>query len=62
MSIIKCLGAGQRCEVDSEHVTECRQEHAEHRLVALDEAGEQLVMETFMFPSGCSCYKKNVLY
>ena len=62
VSIIKCLGAGQRCEVDSEHVTECRQEHAEHRLVALDEKGEQLVMETFMFPSGCSCYKKNVLY
>merc|ERR1719245_1694620 len=32
-------------------VTEFRQEHAEHRLVALDEKGEQLVMETFMFPS-----------
>ena len=62
VTVTKCRGAGHTCNLDSEEVTECRQDHAEHRLVALDEAGEQLVMENFLFPSGCSCYKKNVFY
>ena len=62
VTVSRCLGAGHSCHLTAEETTECRQEHAEHRLVALDEAGQQLIMATFLFPSGCSCYKLNTFY
>ena len=62
VTVSKCLGTGERCSLETEEETECRQEYSEHRLVALDSAGQQLVMETFTFPSGCSCYKLNPFY
>jgi len=62
VTVSKCLGAGERCSLETEEETKCKQEYSEHRLVALDSAGQQLVMETFTFPSGCSCYKLNPFY
>ena len=58
VTISKCLGAGLSCNVDSHDDTECRQEYIEHKLVSLDQAGQQLEYDTFPLPSGCSCYKK----
>ena len=57
--ISKCEGAGMSCDLESPHQTECRQEFMEHKLVALDEAGKQLEIDSFPLPSGCSCYKLN---
>jgi len=59
VSISKCVGAGLSCNVDSEEETECRQEYIEHKLVSLDQTGQQLEVDTFPLPSGCSCYKQN---
>jgi len=59
VSISKCVGAGLSCNVDSDEETECRQEYIEHKLVSLDETGQQLELDTFPLPSGCSCYKQN---
>jgi len=35
--------------------TECRQQYSNHRLVAYDEERGELLVETFRFPSCCSC-------
>merc|ERR1711872_246465 len=35
--------------------TRCHQEYSDHKLVALSESGEELVVDTFSFPSCCSC-------
>jgi len=58
VSVSKCVGAGLSCRVDSHDDTECRQEYIEHKLVSLDQSGQQLEVDTFPLPSGCSCYKK----
>merc|ERR1712154_165905 len=36
--------------------TKCRQEYSDHKLVALSQEGEELQVETFQFPSCCTCY------
>merc|ERR1712154_98714 len=36
--------------------TSCRQEYSDHKLVALSATGEELQVETFQFPSCCTCY------
>merc|ERR1719158_1176700 len=35
--------------------TRCQQEYSDHKLVALSESGEELIVDTFSFPSCCSC-------
>lgn len=47
-------GNGGVCETLS-LVTGCRQEYADHKLVAVDEDGKELIVDTFRFPSGCTC-------
>ena len=59
VGISKCLGEGGQCgngKIFTRHETECRQEYTDHKMVALDEEGEELVVDTFSFPSCCSCY------
>merc|ERR1711973_1029201 len=36
--------------------TRCRQEYSDHKLVALSATREELQVETFQFPSCCTCY------
>merc|ERR1712183_525114 len=36
--------------------TKCRQESSDHKLVSLSATGEELQVETFRFPSCCTCY------
>merc|ERR1712183_910150 len=36
--------------------TKCRQEYSDHKLVSLSATGEELQVETFRFPSCCTCY------
>merc|ERR1712079_422413 len=36
--------------------TKCRQEYSDHKLVALSATREELQVETFQFPSCCTCY------
>jgi len=58
VKISQCLGAGEACgkgKIFTREVTECRQEYADHKLVALDEEGKELIVDTFSFPSCCSC-------
>ena len=35
--------------------TRCQQEFSDHKLVTLGESGEELVVDTFSFPSCCTC-------
>merc|ERR1711892_519310 len=35
--------------------TQCHQEYLDHKLVALSATGEELVVDTFSFPSCCTC-------
>ena len=59
VQISQCLGAGESCghgNIFSREVTECKQEFSDHKLVALDEEGQELIIDTFSFPSCCSCY------
>jgi len=61
--ITQCLGAGESCgrgKIFSREVTECRQEYADHKLVALDEEGKELIVDTFSFPSCCSCFMQRL--
>jgi len=58
VKISQCLGAGEACgkgKIFTREVTECRQEYTDHKLVALDEEGKELIVDTFSFPSCCSC-------
>ena len=34
----------------------CRQQYTDHKLVALDDKKGEVVVETFTFPSCCSCF------
>ena len=36
--------------------TVCRQQYTDHKLVALDQDKDEVVVETFTFPSCCSCF------
>ena len=54
--VTTCAGAGAgagRCGGVAGLETRCRQEYAEHKLVAL--RGGELVLDNFSFPSCCSC-------
>ena len=35
--------------------TKCMQEYSDRKLVALSETGQELVVDTFAFPSCCTC-------
>jgi len=64
VKISQCLGEGEVCgkgKIFTREVTECRQEYTDHKLVALDEEGKQLVVDTFSFPSCCSCFMQTGL-
>ena len=61
----RCLGTGAECgrgAVFSETRTECRQNHLEHKLVTITEDGEDVVVDTFRFPSCCTCHVVRPIY
>jgi len=55
-----CQAAEQSCGhghlAGSGLETKCRQEYSDHKLVSLSATGEELQVETFQFPSCCTCY------
>ena len=54
-----CSGAGAECGggrlAGAGVETRCQQEFSDHKLVTLGESGEELVVDTFSFPSCCTC-------
>ena len=48
-----CGAAGAECSGVAG--TRCRQEYSDHKLVSLSSGGEELVVDTFSFPSCCTC-------
>lgn len=38
------------------HVTVCKQEYMDHKLVAISPDQSHVVIDTFSFPSCCSCH------
>ena len=48
-----CGAAGAECSGVAG--TRCRQEYSDHKLVSLSGGGEELVVDTFSFPSCCTC-------
>ena len=48
-----CGAAGAECSGVAG--TRCRQEYSDHKLVSLGSSGEELVVDTFSFPSCCTC-------
>ena len=53
-----CSNADQECgegELFSSVPTKCMQEYSDRKLVALSETGQELVVDTFSFPSCCLC-------
>ena len=58
VKVIKCSRPDQECgqgELFSSLSTSCVQEYSDHKLVALSKTGEELVVDTFSFPSCCVC-------
>jgi len=57
--VATCSGAGSECgrgQLEGAGVkTRCQQEYSDHKLVSLGESGEELVVDTFSFPSCCTC-------
>jgi hypothetical protein len=54
-----CTGADKPCSAGDlfpSSSTVCKQEYAEHKLLALGKDGKGLVIDTFRFPSCCSCH------
>merc|ERR1712215_74958 len=57
-----CSNVGEECgrgQIFSSSPTVCMQEYADHKLVALSETGKELVVDTFSFPSCCTCKFKD---
>jgi ribosomal protein L7Ae-like RNA K-turn-binding protein len=56
--VATCTSVGEECGqgrlATSVH-TVCNQEYLDHKLVALSDTGEELVVDTFSFPSCCTC-------
>ena len=53
-----CSNPDQECgegELFSSVPTKCMQEYSDRKLVALSETGQELVVDTFSFPSCCTC-------
>jgi hypothetical protein len=62
VQVTTCDGPGDSCSAGGFGVrTECRQQFSHHRLVALDMERGELVVETFTFPSCCSCMVQRAL-
>ena len=62
--VTTCTAADEECaqgQLISSISTRCKQEYSDHKLVALSESGEELVVDTFSFPSCCSCVKSRHL-
>eukprot|EP00092_Neocalanus_flemingeri_P078721 GFUD01097967.1.p1 GENE.GFUD01097967.1~~GFUD01097967.1.p1 ORF type:complete len:246 (+),score=57.93 GFUD01097967.1:101-838(+) len=58
VKVTTCKAAGQECaqgQLLNSISTICHQEYSDHKLVVLSETGEELVVDTFSFPSCCSC-------
>eukprot|EP00092_Neocalanus_flemingeri_P045996 GFUD01051625.1.p1 GENE.GFUD01051625.1~~GFUD01051625.1.p1 ORF type:complete len:216 (+),score=62.55 GFUD01051625.1:134-781(+) len=56
--IATCISAGEECgqgRLANSVSTKCNQEYLDHKLVALSATGEELVVDTFTFPSCCTC-------
>merc|ERR1711936_261407 len=56
--VTRCSSPDLQCgqgEVFSSISTSCVQEYSDHKLVALSKTGEELVVDTFSFPSCCVC-------
>jgi len=63
--VARCAGAGEECGygvMGPGIETRCHQEYLDHKLVALSESGEELVIDTFTFPSCCSCLMKQNMF
>ena len=57
-----CENDGEECgqgSLFSGVATFCKQEYSDHKLVALSGDKEELEVDTFSFPSCCSCYKND---
>ena len=59
--VTTCREQGKRCyegqlEGRGGLRTVCRQQYMDHKLVALDQERGEVVVETFSFPSCCSCF------
>ena len=62
--VTTCTAVDEECaqgQLISSISTRCQQEYSDHKLVALSESGEELVVDTFSFPSCCSCVKSRHL-
>ena len=58
VKVTKCSRPDEACgqgELFSSFSTSCVQEYSDHKLVALSKTGEELVVDTFSFPSCCIC-------
>ena len=58
VKVTKCANDGEECaqgQLLGYIDTMCKQEYSDHKLVALSETGSELVVDTFSFPSCCSC-------
>ena len=58
VKVTKCSRPDEACgqgDVFSSFSTSCVQEYSDHKLVALSKTGEELVVDTFSFPSCCIC-------
>ena len=56
--VATCISAGEECgqgRLANSVSTKCNQEYLDHKLVALSATGEELVVDTFSFPSCCTC-------
>jgi len=57
--ITQCSAAGEECGrghlASAGVLTKCQQEYSDHKLVTLGESGEELIVDTFSFPSCCTC-------
>jgi hypothetical protein len=64
VKVTTCVADGEECaqgRLLSSISTMCKQEYSDHKLVALSETGEELVVDTFSFPSCCTCVFNNPL-
>ena len=58
VKVTKCR-VGGKCydgSLSSRDRTFCRQEYMDHKLVALNSDNSQVIIDTFSFPSCCTCY------
>jgi len=63
--VARCAGAGEECGwgvMGPGIETRCQQEYLDHKLVALSESGEELVIDTFTFPSCCTCLMRQNMF